>query len=291
MPSRWFTALILTATSFGAYAEESEWLGLSEPLHNIGVNVGADTEDLTVVGINGQFTLPNYSQLALAYDNTENELDDTVTSDAWLLSLASDPLQKWSFSGAYQLVDNDSSVESQDIELQAQYYPGNWSLRLGVSRGEVNADNPLTEFFDNEQVRQRFGRDTEINRSGLSLLYSLYRGDWRVDFSGQAYEYDDELPEGLIDRRLLLAISQQTVSGLFDLTDHRVGMALNYQTGDLTYQISASTFQYAIGEDTENNLSAGVTWFVSDSVSVSAFAASGLKEDIYFGESVLRFHW
>ncbi|WP_317931022.1 hypothetical protein [Halioxenophilus sp. WMMB6] len=267
-------------------ADESEWLGAEAPKHSLGVRVGADTENQTLAGADLQLGLPNYSQIALAYSATSVD-DDGAAADSrhWLAAFTTDPIAKWSLAAEYRSAVEESTLETRDWEFQAQYYPGSWLLRVGFITGQVEADNP----FDG--VRGRDFRDPEFDRLGLSLLYSGYAGNWRLDLSGVTYDYEENIPEQIGNRRLTLYMAQRTLSGLLDLTDHRLGMAINYQRNNWAYQVGVSQYQYAITEEKENSLSAGVTYYLSDTFSWSAFAAGGLEDNIYYGESALRFHW
>lgn len=287
MNARLVVLLAAGLFTVNAVAEESEWIGMGGPKSSLALKAGADNEDQTLLGADAVFSLPNYAQISVAYFRSEfddGEVNDT--NDFWSIGLGSDPMATWSFGGEYRHTSSDSSVDTDDYELNAQFFPGSWSVQLGLITGEVSADNPFAG-----GIRNRRPSELTYGRNGLSLVYSRFIGDWQISLDGVIFDYEDDFPEQLANSRIGRLIAQNALTGLYDLIDHRVGIAVGYQVNSWALHLAVAQYRYAVSQQDDQSVSAGVSYALTDNISVSGLVASSLEDNIYYGESALRFYW
>ena len=263
-----------------------DWMGAAVPSSSLAVRAGADNEDQTILGVDGVFTLPNYGQISADYARSEVDVDGSSNRNRyWSLAYGSDPLANWSAGLGYQHSGSDSSVDTDDWQLWGQYFPGQWSLLMALTQGEVSADNPLAGGIFNRPATLNF------DRQGISLSYTLFLGAWSLGLSASAYDYEDDFPAQLANRRLGLFIAQQSLAGLYDLVDNSVAANVSYQTQQWGAQVALASYDYALTGGDEKSISVGGNYYVIGSVSVSAQVVIGLEDDIRYGETALRWHW
>lgn len=298
----WLSVVAVALMSWGAQAradaaqqDESEWLGASTPASSVAVRAGGDSEQQTLLGADGVFTLPNVGQLSAEYTRSEVDSGDLNSPDLnnpdlnnnlyWSLAYSTDPLATWSAGVSYRYTSSDNSLDTDDWQLWGRYFPGAWSLMAEFSQGQVTADNPFAGGLRNRPATLTY------DRQGLSLSYTYFGQALSLDVSARVYDYENDFPSQLGSSRLGLYIAQQSLSGLYDLIDYSLALTLGYQNQHWGSQLSLSQFRYALTEIDDQSLSIAGHYYLTESLSISGLLAQGLEDNIQYGETALRWHW
>ena len=267
--------------------DSTDWIGLNEPAHSVGMYLGVDDDGGFLRGVEADLELPAFARLHMDWSQSSLEEDSDYDFDSRSVTLATDPTALWSVELSYDYSGNTSTVETDDWEVAVQYYPDHWLLKLGYISGSITA-SVRPELV---ALRRINTTSADVNRDGVSWAVEWPAGDWYFSLAGEHLSYDRDLSDIRLSRRLRDTLGELTLSQIFSLIDWRVGASAQYSWQDTSLYGGWLEYQLAVEQIQNSNLYLGVNHHLSDSISINGLVANSVDESLLYGEVGARYHW
>ncbi len=284
-------ACCLMALSNLVFADnENSWLGENLQNNSIALHAGVDNDAGHVEGINASLTLPYYSIVQFGIYQSSTKLNrQTIDTNDYTLSWTTDPYAQWSWQISYDVFKDSHTLEAEDVTLNAQYFPGNWLLNVGYIDGNLDIFSSRAN-ESNTRLTSNNITSTAIHRSGYSLEFEYYTGQWTFAINGLDLHYKRNLDPVQTNSRLQRYLGEQTLSQLFTLTDWKIDTNLHYLWNKTTIGAGIIRYKLAIGRQQENHFYTSLEQSVTNTLS-AGFTLLKSTSSLTYGELSLYYSW
>ncbi|MFK8048317.1 MAG: hypothetical protein AB8B81_07790 [Halioglobus sp.] len=267
-------------------ANGSDWDIGDQPQNSLGVSAGYGDE--LIKGIDLVLALPFMAELRADYAQSDLEVgNDTQSFDRYYVSISSDPLANWSLSADYTYSGNDDTLETKDLGVAVQYYPGKWLLKARYLEGDTEIF-PRQEAIDFGLVRRT---SVEMERDATELTFQYFYNNWVWTVTGSNYSYSSRFNVDPSTPRTRLILGDASLQQLFGLLDWYASLEAGYSKGNHLWQLGYASYELELSGDEGKSPYAFWGYSLNETLSVGILGALGLDDSDHYGEISLRFHF
>ena len=294
-----FIALLLWLAAGLTYpssvlADLDDWLLDVETDNSIGFRYGSSAGGLSIAGLSTELNLPFSYDFFFDYFKVS---EDRARYDLSYFSagINSNPFETWSVKFEYDYFGKDDVYTQQDYRLSVQYFPSNYLVAIGVSKGDAEAyiDSLIIDLI--EEKNPLFGpiRNTSLSSDSNSYFAKarLLLGNWQWGIDGEKINYSADIT--LLDTNSLTRqlLDQQALAQVYGLIDWRLSADVFYAWETSSLQLGVSRIQSAVDKEKRDYLFATTEYFPRDWLSFSFTLAESLQEHSPYAEVATRFYW
>lgn len=281
-----FAVPVLLLSSSAFCTDNSQWIGGDN--NWLALRVGRDSDGAELVGLDSTFTLPNYSELSLAWARSENELNRVdFHFDHYALAFSTDPFASWSAGIGYEYFGDNGIFEAKDINLGVQYFTGNWLFSAGYINGTVES------FFDTRIIQLGLldANSVKINRQGYELGLAMFFGQWSLRLDGRNMHYDKDLELVRNHPRLQFFWGERALSQIFSLIEWEIDGSVVYQWQARSLRLGYNRNQPLVEQQQDGNFYAAINQSLSPSVSIEFYLSHSTERSVTYGELATHYYW
>ncbi len=292
----WLAAGLSCSSS--ALADLDDWLLDVEGDNSIGFRYGAGEDGLSIAGLNGELNLPFRYDFFFDYFKTSED-QARYDFNYFSVGINSDPIETWSVTFKHEYFGKSDVYEQKDYKLSIQYFPSNYSVAIGVSKGDAEAyiDSLLIDLIEQDLQGQNsllnLIRKTSYSTDskGYFAEAKLFMGNWQWGLQGDKVNYNEDIALLGARPRVQQLIDQQALSQIYGLIDWRLSADGSYTWEKSSLQLGVTRIQSAIDREKRDYLIATTEYFPRYWLSLSFTLADSLEEHLPYAEFATRFYW